>query len=260
MLSFLPIALQSLIVCSLSVTIAIVIFLLIRRRHPLSLFKEHHDIAGFTFGVIGVTYAVLVAFLVIATWDDFKEAEHNCVKEANALGDIYRDSYSFPEKAGAKIRTALINYGSYVIEDEWPIMAKGKEKYSKKAWGELNGIWRLYREFSPDNDYEKIWYAESISRLNAMMDYRRTRLNANIDTMHPLMNFFLIVGGMITISFMYFFGSANLKAQILMIAALTALISFLLFLIFAIENPFRGDISIRPEAMKQVIERAPLIR
>jgi hypothetical protein len=74
------------------------------------------------------------------------------------------------------------------------------------------------------------------------------------------MKIFLIAGGVITISFMYFFGVENLKAQIMMTAALSGIISFIVFLILAIDNPFQGDISIRPDSLGHIIERAKLLK
>lgn len=260
MFSALPIIVQCIIFCLVCVTISVALLILIRKKYNLATLKANHEVAGFTFGVIGVLYALLLAFLVIVVWEDYTDARKNCDSEANVFGNLYRDAKAFPEAYRNEVRTALINYGKLVIEEEWPIMSKGQYAYSREAWQALNKVWELYQSYNPHTEYEKIWYAESITRLNALMDYRRIRLSDSQNELHILMKIFLIAGGVITISFMYFFGVENLKAQIMMTAALSGIISFIVFLILAIDNPFQGDISIRPDSLGHIIERAKLLK
>ncbi len=37
--------------------------------------RAHNDLAGFTVAIISVTYAVLLAFIAIATWESFTRAQ-----------------------------------------------------------------------------------------------------------------------------------------------------------------------------------------
>ena len=56
----------------------------------------HTDRAGFILAVIGVIYAVLLAFVAIGVWERFQEAEVRTYDEAGALATVYRDAVSFP--------------------------------------------------------------------------------------------------------------------------------------------------------------------
>ncbi|MDQ3834611.1 MAG: hypothetical protein M3315_13495, partial [Actinomycetota bacterium] len=47
---------------------------LVRRLTSLSVRQEHNDVAGFIYAVVGISYAVLLAFLVIAVWERFEAA------------------------------------------------------------------------------------------------------------------------------------------------------------------------------------------
>jgi hypothetical protein len=44
---------------------------------PWSHRKEFNDVAGFIYAVVGVVYAVLLALVVIAAWENREEANHN---------------------------------------------------------------------------------------------------------------------------------------------------------------------------------------
>ena len=54
------------VVVFLAVTLSIAGLVLVRRLTPLSVRQEHNEVAGFIYAVVGIAYAVLMAFLVIA--------------------------------------------------------------------------------------------------------------------------------------------------------------------------------------------------
>ena len=56
----------------------------------------HNDRAGFILAVIGVIYAVLLAFIAISVWERFGQAESRTYDEAGALATVYRDADVFP--------------------------------------------------------------------------------------------------------------------------------------------------------------------
>ena len=65
----------------------------------------------------------------------------------------------------------------------------------------------------------------------------------------------LIVGGTVVIDFTYLFGLESTVIHLLMVASLALIISLVLFTLSALNYPFRGDITIAPEAMEQVLDR-----
>lgn len=50
--------------------------------------KLNNEVAGFKFSVIGVLYAVLLAFLVVAVWQNYNATETAVRNEAKAVGDL----------------------------------------------------------------------------------------------------------------------------------------------------------------------------
>src|SRR3712207_3015347 len=50
---------------------------LVQRLVPVTIRKEHNDVAGFIYAVVGGIYAVLMALVVIAVWEDFTEARED---------------------------------------------------------------------------------------------------------------------------------------------------------------------------------------
>ena len=48
---------------------------LVRRTVPASRLEANTDVAGYVYAVVGVIYAVILAFIVIAVWEDYRDAE-----------------------------------------------------------------------------------------------------------------------------------------------------------------------------------------
>ena len=88
--------------------------------------KAHNDVAGFTIAVIGVLYAVLLAFIAIATWESFSKASDIVEAESDYAGGIYFDTQGLPQAKGQPIRDAVERYVNVVINEEWPEQRAGK--------------------------------------------------------------------------------------------------------------------------------------
>jgi hypothetical protein len=64
----------------------------------------------------------------------------------------------------------------------------------------------------------------------------------------------LFAGAYITVGFTYFFGFDRTSMQQLMIGALSLLIGLVLFLVMALDFPYRGSIAVSPDAFRALLE------
>ncbi len=96
----------------------------VRRFIPLERLSTNNEVAGFKFAVVGVIYAVMIAFAVIVVWERFSDAESAVTQEAGAAAALYRlaDGLSAVDQAGS-IRGRLTAYLRATIDDDWPAMA-----------------------------------------------------------------------------------------------------------------------------------------
>ena len=151
--------------------------LLVRRSVTLSTLENHNQVAGYIYGVVGVVYAVLLAFIVIVVWQQHTQVQIHVEREANQLGDLYRNTRVFPEEIRTRLQNQIRAYSRIVVEKEWPAMTK--DETSPDAWVAINQLWRAYQQVEARNDHERLWYAKSIDQLERLGDYRRLRLLSN---------------------------------------------------------------------------------
>src|ERR1700761_4263950 len=112
--------------------------LLFHRLVHVSLRKAHNDLAGFMIAIVSVLYAVLLAFIAIATWESFSKASDIVENESDYAGGMFLDTAGLPDAQGQEIRDALVQYVSVVIKVEWPLQREGKTP--SQGWKPLRDL------------------------------------------------------------------------------------------------------------------------
>jgi hypothetical protein len=121
-LSELPLWALILAVIVIPTSIAIGFQVLVRRSVGVDRLALNNEVAGFIFAIIGVVYAVLLAFVVIAVWEKFSEGQTSVARESAAAAALFYYSEG-AEPEAAKLHESLINYLRLAIESDWPAMA-----------------------------------------------------------------------------------------------------------------------------------------
>ena len=234
-----------------SVIAALAGMLCVRRWVPAHILDKHRDVAGFKYAVVGVIYAVTLALVVLATWTDFEKAEVFVDQEAVSLRDIFRLSEALPAAAKRAIQIRVQEYARAVINDEWDAMDRGRE--STRAHALAQEVWNVILSLEPQTAREQVAFAALVTRLNDFRNNRDLRLLASRQALPGVMWTVLISGGLITVVFTYFFRVETLWAQGLMTALLALTIGLNLFLIAALDNPFKGR-QVSPRAFETLLD------
>ena len=247
-----PWALSCFCVSFVTTAVAVAGLYVVRKRFPADVLKENHEVAAIIFNAFGVLYAVVVAFVVFVTWNGYDEATKNLQLEASQVIDLFHSAKAFPDPASRVIQDGLISYTNSVHHDELRRMAEGDISiYSAGALRNLLAVFDTMEDKSIPN---RELYMESLRRLNNLAEYRRLRIFAGNDTVPPIMWLIMLLGGVITVLYTYYFGVRNIRAQYGMTSALTIMISLILFVVYVLDHPFTGSgrVSAKPydEAME----------
>jgi len=217
---------------------AVGLMLLTRYRVGADKLKENNEVAGFKYAVVGVLYAVLLAFVVIAVWEDYSETEDSVRDEAKAAIDLYHVALALPDKGG-EIQEAVQRYVKSVYDYSWDAMALGGR--SERVSRDLQALNAAILQQQPNNPKEQVLFQHALDLLTLITDSRNERLESANGSVPGVLWFVLLVGGLITLGYPAFFASHNLDAQIIMTGSLAALLALTLFLGLAFDFPFTGD-------------------
>ncbi len=234
-----------------AVALALIGLWLFRRYVELRVLQVHDRVTGSMHAIVGVLFAVLLAFMVLAAWERYVEARDVAKHEANALADLYLAAAAYPEPVRGLLRKHIRDYASVVVTEEWSESARGVG--SRDAWAAYNQIWLQYLAFEPGTEPERLWHRWSINELAGLSDYRRIRLLKGRSAIPQLIWVVLFVVGAVQIVFSYFYGFRSFGLHALMTGALAGTMALVFVLLYALERPFTEPAQLRPDAFVEVL-------
>jgi TRAP-type C4-dicarboxylate transport system permease small subunit len=236
-------------------------FELVQRLVPAESRQRHNDVAGFIYAALGVIYAVILALVVIAVWEEYRAASETVEQEANAAADIFWLADRLPEPRGSHVQELVRSYAEEVVEHEWPLMEQGQAPLMTQTrggpagWSLIDDIRQNLQNFEPRTKAEEQLYAEGLDQVDTLSDARRMRLVAAEEGVPGVLWAVLVFGGTAAIGFTYLFGLESTWAHRLMVLTLAAVIGLVLFTVGAMEYPFSGGARIGTGAFELILER-----
>jgi hypothetical protein len=241
--------------------LALLGFELVHRLVPAVSRQRSNDVAGFIYAALGVIYAVLLALVVIAVWQQYQAASEMVEQEANATAEIAWMAHRLPEPQGTRIQKLARSYAEEVAHEEWPLMEQGKAppmtqtQGTPTGWTIIDDIRASLQDYEPHTKAEEQLYATGLDQIVELNDARRMRLVASEEGIPGILWAVLIFGGIAAVGFTYLFGLESTWAHRLMVVTLAAVIGLVLFTIGALEHPFSGGARIGTGAFELILER-----
>ena len=249
-LSELPLWALILAVIVIPTSIAIGFQVLVRRSVGVDQLALNNEVAGFIFAIIGVVYAVLLAFVVIAVWEKFSEGQTSVARESAAAAALFYYSEG-AEPEAAKLHESLIHYLELVIDSDWPAMATDTE--DAKTTDALGSVYRAAMALNRTGTRSVADMSEVFTQIDNLTLARRVRLHLSIGLVPEIIWITLFAGAGLTVCFALFFGSPNALAHLAMTAILSVVLAAGLVVIIALDHPFSGPVHISPEALEHVL-------
>ncbi len=239
------------LIVSLAMLIAAGGFRLALRVRPGFRGEEATDVKSVYFSMVGVLYAILLAFVVVVAWEQFNAAEEATHTEATRMSNLMRDAGAFPDADRQQVRSAIMTYAEAIVEHEYPAMSEGRT--SPRGAAAYERIWTEFYGVDVKEEPAVTFYAESLERLNELGEARRLRMLASRSTIPLPLWVLLIGGGIFTIAWLYPFHMANVRTQTVAIGTLGGFTGFVLFLVYALQHPFAGEVAIDPSVYEDLV-------
>jgi hypothetical protein len=105
---------------------------------------------------------------------------------------------------------------------------------------------------------QKIIYAEACRGFNQIAELRGRRLQSVRDGLPGPLWTTVLAGAFLNIAMTWFFDMRSQSMHFWMTVMLSALLGLLIYLLGALDNPFRGEISVSPEPFEIMYQRRML--
>lgn len=247
----LPLVISIPVISIISVGISVGILVFIRKKLQPSDWKTNHEVASFIFNGFGLIYAVLVAFVVFATWNDYEAAKETVDNEAILSFELFLDVGVLNEPQKDEIRARLMQYDSIIVAEEWELMETKQTSYSAKE--KLSQIFVILTNYNPTTKTQEIVLQEIYGKLNDLVGQRRTRIFFATNRVPNIMWTVLIIGALLSIFFTYFFTMDQLVIQCMLTGAFALMNVLILFLILVLDNGFLGDAKISSMSYEYIL-------
>ena len=231
--------------------VTVVVQATVRRLVPSIVAGEHNDVAGFLIAVVGVVYAVTLAFIVIVTWEEFRDARATVDSEAGALRSLYRDSRALPEPTRAQLGGLVVRYGREVAGPEWHAMDEGRSSQASLAL--ITDMFGSLGAANVTTPAEQTFLTDGLARLNDVAQNRAKRISVAGEGQPSVLWAAIILGGVVTVGFALLFGVTNERLHYLMVGGFAAVLALQVFVILVLSHPFAGDVRVSPAPFEQVV-------
>ena len=208
-----------------------------------------NDLVGYLLSCYSVFYGLLLGLLAVAAYQNFSQVELTVTQEAAALAALYDDASAFPDPVGENLRLLLRDYCRYVIKYAWPLQRKGIVPVQGGI--ALTAFMERLVAFEPRTKSEEILLAETLRQYNRLQELRQLRRYSTTSGIPPVMWYVVVVGSVINIALVWMF-EMKLISHLFLGGLLAFFIATLIFLIAALDHPFRGEVSISPQAFENV--------
>lgn len=214
---------------------------------------QYNELVGTTLATVGVFFGITLGLISVGAWQNFADVNMNVNQEVSAINVLYRATSLYPEPNNLELKKSLKEYVHYVINDEWPSQRKGV--VPKGGTDKVTAFQKNLYAYEPVSESMKSVHSETIAAFNEMIKLRRNRLQSVVSGLPSTLWLVVIFGALLNIVIPWFLVYDRQFIQDLMIVLMAGTIGLLVFLMAAMDYPFRGEFSISVESFKLMYER-----
>lgn len=204
--------------------------------------SETPDVIEYMTMWIGVVYAIVLGLAIAGVWEARSAAQDHVQAEAQALHEISERVRVYPADARDRIRDDVNAYVGHVVHTEWKAMSDTGQ-VTERGTVLLQRVRADATDYEPKTDFEAQAYQPILDQMAAADQARNARADSAAPTMPGVVWFGLIGGGVVTIGMIFALQIRRTPRELVLAGLFSALIAFLLFLIWDFDAPYSRGIT-----------------
>lgn len=216
---------------------------------------ETPDVIEYMTMWIGVVYAIVLGLAIAGVWEARSVAQDHVQAEAQALHEISERVRAYPPDVRDRIRADVNAYVGHVVTTEWKAMADHGD-VTDRGTELLQHIRADVTDYQPKSDFEAQAYQPLLDQVAAADQARNARADSTGATMPGVVWFGLLIGAAITIGMVFALQIRRTARELILAGLFSALIAFLLFLIWDFDAPYSRGITASAEPFLKLFPNA----
>lgn len=209
-----------------------------------------NEILGIFFGTLSLIYSLLVAFVIVAVWQDYEELNNTIEQESDKLNSIITHSSLLPDSVKQILQATVLNYCSNIINEEWKMQEINVPHHPSA----IPALRLLVLSYQPQSKTQESVFSVLDENLSDISDMRRERLGHTRSHVPQLVWFVLQTGSVVVIVFTFLFSVSSMRLKKICISFLSGMIAMSLFLVYMLDHPFAGSTQVSSAPYKDIIQ------
>ena len=214
---------------------------------------DDSEYSGAVTQSVFVCYGLIAALTAVQVWETYSQVSDVVSSEATSIAMLWRDLGSYPSPEKETLRKELRDYTYQVINGAFPEMRRGRVPTEGVAL--IDRLQDSLFAFEPTTDRQKILHAETLHAYNALVLARRRRVDVSTTALPNVLWAVLLPGAFACIVLSLFFRIEEAKLQYICTFGLASFTAMVLFVIFALDRPFVGEMGIKPESYQIIYDQ-----
>lgn len=226
------------------------------RRHVLPRLRINATDSEFTGSMVQsvmVFYGLAVALIAVSVFETYSDVSRIVSQEASALAALYRDVGGYPEPVRPLLQNELRDYAQYVIHEAWPLQQRGLAPLGGVEI--MNRFQKTLIGFEPTTEGQILLHGEALRAYNHLIEIRRLRLDSVHTGLPSMMWVVIVLGAIISLSSSFFFQVEDGRLHGILVKLLAVFMGLIIFMIFTLDHPFRGELGVTPAAYQLVYDQ-----
>ena len=201
--------------------------------------------------IIGVLFALTLAFLANDTWSAHDRATTSVYREADSLQAVISLTRGLPSPARDEVAASVRDYARVAVEVEWPLLARRQN--SPEGAAALDRLLALVARTDLGEALGQAVHAQVLARVTAVREARDQRIGLSQTHVNPLKWLGMAFLGFVTMLSVAAVHVRNPKAALaaILLFSLAAAPSAAIVLVQG--NPFQQPTTVSPAAIAEVM-------
>jgi hypothetical protein len=206
-----------------------------------------NEVTGILFGAISLVYSLILAFVIVAVWEDYNDTIKTIEAETDKLNSILSHSSTLPDKLRTDFGKAMYAYCDQVINQEWKMQHQETDQPSA-----IPALRLRLLTTEPASKIQERVFASVDADLSAISDLHRKRLQHTHSQMPSLIWPILGTGTVLVTLFAFFLDIPSITRRRIYLGFLVASLSMCMFLVYRLDRPFDTNNGLSNEPYRKI--------
>ncbi len=201
---------------------------------------------------VGIIFGLFVAFVASQVWSDTDRARAAVNTEANSLSTVIFLAASFPGEPELRMRELTRRHIAEVVTVEWPMMAQRNPSFTVTPAALAEEL-QFVLALKPQSEGQITAQRQIVAALEGAMEARRQRIAVSRSRVNWVKWTALILQAICTLIAIVMVHIDNRAAAAISLWIFATGIAVSILLIASHDRPFSGELSVKPDLLKQIL-------